>query len=267
VNQPVLAASSSSSLGSGATTTSSVEYLPIGTVLNILPKKLQESRVLLSMSVTVSSIVGQEMIAGNPYPIASSRVYNAPVEVDSGYTVAVGGLNEARERETEQGVPVLGKIPVVGWLFKHKAKSKNQKDLMLFITPTLIDAKDGGLPDDPQSVVPLRGPNSTPAVPKIDGASGALIGGPDSVRNAVDFMKRETEVLSRTVNEGLAKDADKKKLSELKVAVTHLDSQVASLQQSYPHRAAEMAAAREELRKMRSEIFRLQRQLFVRKFF
>lgn len=267
VNQPVLAASSSSSLGAGATTTSSVEYLPIGTVLNILPKRMQEDRVLLSMSVTVSSIVGQELIAGNPYPIASSRVYNAPVEVNSGYTIAVGGLNEARERETEQGVPVLGKIPVVGWLFKHKSKAKNQKDLMLFITPTLIDAKDGGLPDEPQSVVPLRGPDSKPGIPKIDGGTGALVGGPDSVRNAVDFMKRETEVLSRTVSEGLAKDPDKKKLSELKVAVAHLDAQVASLQLSYPHRATEMAAARQELRKLNSEIFRLQRELFVRKFF
>ena len=267
VNQPVLAASSSSSMGSGATSTTSIEYLPIGTVLNILPKKMHDSRVLLNVSVTLSSLIGQEIISGNPYPIASSRVYNAPVEVDSGYTVAVGGLNEARERETEQGVPVLGKIPVVGWLFKHKAKAKNQKDLMLFITPTLINAKDGGLSDEPQSVVPQRGPGSGPQIPKIDGGTGALVGGPDSVRNAVDFMKRETEVLNRTVTDGLSKETDKKKLSELKIAVAHLDSQVAALQQSYPNRANEMAQARQELRKLNSEIFRLQREMFARKFF
>jgi type II secretory pathway component GspD/PulD (secretin) len=106
VNQPVLDASSTASSGTvGATTTTQVAYLPIGTVLNILPKRMQADKVLLNMAVTVSSIIGTQVISGNPYPIASSRVYSAPVEIDSGYTVAVGGLDEAREREGQAGVP------------------------------------------------------------------------------------------------------------------------------------------------------------------
>jgi type II secretory pathway component GspD/PulD (secretin) len=165
VNQPVLDASSTASAGAvGATTTTQVAYLPIGTVLNILPKRMQSDKVLLNMAVTVSSIIGTEVISGNPYPIASSRVYSAPVEIDSGYTVAVGGMDEAREREGEAGVPFLSKIPGLKWLFKYKSRSKNHKNLMLFITPTIIDAKNGGLPSEPQSVVPQR-PN-LPGKPK-----------------------------------------------------------------------------------------------------
>jgi type II secretory pathway component GspD/PulD (secretin) len=266
-NQPVLGASSSSSLGSGATTTSSVEYLPIGTVLNILPKKMEGSKVLLNMSVTVSSIVGQEVIAGNPYPVASSRVYNAPVEVDSGYTVAVGGLNEATERQSEAGVPVLGKIPVFGWLFKHKGKAKNQKDLMVFITPTLMNPRDGGLPEEPQSVIPQRGPGTNPSIPKIDSGTGALLGGPDAVRESVDYMKREAELIRRTIDEKRATDAERKKLGELKTAVTHLDGQVGSFQQTYPHRAVEMTGYREELKALNNAIWKMQREMFARKFF
>ena len=45
VNQPVLAASSSATLGTGATTTIAIEYLPIGTVLNILPKKMEQEKI------------------------------------------------------------------------------------------------------------------------------------------------------------------------------------------------------------------------------
>jgi type II secretory pathway component GspD/PulD (secretin) len=266
-NQPVLGSSSSSSIGGGATSTSSVEYLPIGTVLNILPKKMENNKVLLNMSVTVSSIVGQEIIAGNPYPVASSRVYNAPVEMESGYTVAVGGLNEATERVSEAGVPVLGKIPVFGWLFKHKGKSKNQKDLMVFITPTLINAREGGLPEEPQSVIPQRGPGTNPTMPKIDGGTGALLGGPDAVRESVEYMKRESDIIRRTIDEKRATEADSKKLAELKTAVTHLDGQVGSFEQTYPHRAAEMAGYRQELKAIHNSIWKMQREMFARKFF
>jgi hypothetical protein len=148
VNQPVLDSSSSSAGGGGggAVATTQVAYLPIGTVLNIHPKKMADEKVLLNMDITVSSIIGETVISGNPYPVASSRVYNAPVEVHSGYTVAVGGLDEAREREGEAGVPFLEKVPGLKWLFKYKSRSKNHKNLMLFITPNLIDARDGGLP-------------------------------------------------------------------------------------------------------------------------
>ena len=45
-----------------------------------------------------SDIVGTEVINGNPYPIASSRVYTAPITVESGYTVAISGLDAAEER-------------------------------------------------------------------------------------------------------------------------------------------------------------------------
>ena len=155
VNQPVLDASSTASSGSvGATTTTKVAYLPIGTVLNILPKRMQADKVLLNMAVTVSSIIGTQVISGNPYPIASSRVYSAPVEIESGYTVAVGGLDEATEKESEAGVPFLSKVPGLKWLFDYKSRSKNHKSLMLFITPTIIDGRHGGLPAEPQSVVP-----------------------------------------------------------------------------------------------------------------
>jgi hypothetical protein len=103
VNQPVLGSSASASLGAGATQTSSVEYIPIGTVINILPKRMSGDKILLNVSVTVSDIIGTEMIGGNPYPIATSRVYTAPLTVQSGYTVAISGLDAARMEDTQAG--------------------------------------------------------------------------------------------------------------------------------------------------------------------
>jgi hypothetical protein len=266
VNQPVLAASSSSSAVGGATTASAVSYLPIGTVLSILPKKMGDDKVLLNIAVTLSSIIGNEVLQGNPYPIATSRVYSAPVEVDSGYTVAIGGLDEAREREGETGVPGLSRIPVLGWAFKYKSKARNHKNLMLFITPHLIDARDGGLPTEPQAVIPLK-PGSEIAKPKIDSATGELVGGVGAVTESVKYMKNESERLYRTINEGRATPEESKKLTELRAAVSHLREEVSRLMISNPDRMAELSMADQDLKAVSSQIGEMQRKTFARKYF
>ena len=266
VNQPVLAGSSSSSTGGGATTASSVSYLPIGTVLSILPKKMGEDKVLLNIAVTLSSIIGNEVLQGNPYPIATSRVYSAPVEVDSGYTVAIGGLDEAREREGETGVPVLGRIPLLGWAFKYKSKSRNHKNLMLFITPHLIDARDGGLPAEPQAVVPLK-PGTETIKPKIDSATGQLIGGVGAVTTSVRYVENEAEKLHRTIEEGRMGPEDAKKLSELRSAVNHLRDQVSGMMVTNPERSTELSDADQRLKAVNARIGEMQRKAFARKYF
>ncbi|HBJ87523.1 MAG TPA: hypothetical protein DDZ88_27430 [Verrucomicrobiales bacterium] len=265
VNQPVLDASSTASAGAvGATTTTQVAYLPIGTVLNILPKRMQSDKVLLNMAVTVSSIIGTEVISGNPYPIASSRVYSAPVEIDSGYTVAVGGMDEAREREGEAGVPFLSKIPGLKWLFKYKSRSKNHKNLMLFITPTIIDARNGGLPADPQSVVPQR-PN-LPGKPKVDYASGMLMGGSSALPNTAAYLSREGEKLGNTIQEGRITDEVGQKLKELKIAVEQVLEQCESMKLSEPGSYAMIDQHQLMLKNTLERLVYFQRMMFTKKY-
>ncbi len=266
VNQPVLAASSSATLGTGATTTQQVEYLPIGTVINILPKKMEADKVRLDMAITVSTIIGSEILSGNPYPIASSRVYSAPVEVNSGYTVAVGGLNEAREREGETGIPFLSKIPILGYAFKYKNRSRNQKNLLIFITPTLIDIKDGGLPDEPQTVLPRKPDALMPSTPRIDQENGTLLGGADAVPNAVAYMDREFKIIEQTVQESRGTDEDTKKMKELGLAIDHLRDQIESIQLSEPHRAEEMRRYDYQLKQIKSRMNGVRYDMFKRKY-
>lgn len=233
VNQPVLGSTASTSLGTGATTTAAISYLPIGTVINILPKKMQGNKVNLNMALTVSSILGTEIIQGNPYPIATSRVYSAPVEVDSGYTVAVGGLDEAREREEENGIPVLGKIPILGYAFKTKGRAKSHKNLMFFITPTLIDARNGGLPDEPQAVLRQKPPELQPKTPRIN-EQERLQGGVAGVPNAVAYLKRTSEQLGQTIAENRGTKADYARLDELEAALKRLDTEIGSFMNEHP---------------------------------
>lgn len=149
INEPVLAASSSTTPGAGATTTSAVQYLPIGTVINLLPREMANQTVALDVQLTVSSIIGERLIEGNPYPIASSRVFTAPLRVRSGYTVAIAGLDEALNTNGESSVPLLGKLPVLGELFRNRSKKHSRKNLMMFITPTLLRTDTEGISERP----------------------------------------------------------------------------------------------------------------------
>lgn len=222
INQPVLGGSSSTSLGGGATTTSAISYLPIGTSINILPKKMMADKVNLNISITVSSIISTTIIQGNPYPIASSRVFGAPVEVNSGYTVAIGGIDEAKEQETDTGIPYLNKIPVLGYLFKTHSKTKDQKHMLIFITPKLVDCKDGGLPEHPEAAVPRKPDNLMPKVPHIL-ADGSLQGGINALPNAIAFMERSSREIQQTIEESRDTQEEWGKIKELQDALKRLE--------------------------------------------
>ncbi len=161
VNQPVLGSSASASLGAGATETSSIEYLPIGTVINILPKRMAGNKILLNVSVTVSDIIGTEFINGNPFPIATSRVYTAPLTVQSGFTVAISGLDAARVDENETGIPILGRLPVIGYAFKNRKQDRSRQHLMMLITPVALNTGTEGLTEKPITREPWKAPPAT----------------------------------------------------------------------------------------------------------
>ncbi|MDF1755829.1 MAG: hypothetical protein P1U89_23770 [Verrucomicrobiales bacterium] len=197
VNQPVLSSSASASLGAGATQTSSIEYIPVGTVINLLPKTMNNGKILLNVSVTVSEIVGTEVINGNPFPIASSRVYTAPLTVKSGYTVAISGLDSAKTEHIESGVPLLGKLPVLGGAFKFKQKSKQRQHLMMLITPVIINGC--GVTKKPITKDPWCGPCA-----EVYPAKGGLSSAPQTRVNKNSRTTTQTRKTNRSFGKSSA---------------------------------------------------------------
>ena len=61
------------------------------------------------------------------------------VIVSNGQTAVIGGLTTEDEIESEHGVPILKDIPVMGMLFKYKTKKIESRDLVIFVTPTIVD--------------------------------------------------------------------------------------------------------------------------------
>jgi type II secretory pathway component GspD/PulD (secretin) len=68
----------------------------------------------------------------------STRSTNTTVRVNNGETLLIGGLIFDTEQEIVSKVPLLGDIPLIKWLFRSSNKDREQRELLIFITPTVI---------------------------------------------------------------------------------------------------------------------------------
>ncbi len=115
-------------------TTQSVQFISEGVDLDVTPIVSPGSNVIsFKIRVGVSELVGFQ--ADNP--ITTERVATTEVSVESGMTVVIGGLIKDKTIDSESGIPFLKDIPLLGWLFKNKKKSKEKTELLIFITPEL----------------------------------------------------------------------------------------------------------------------------------
>jgi type II secretory pathway component GspD/PulD (secretin) len=121
--------------------TFSTRFLDLGIILRVTPHVKQDDGgryVQLELEPEVSFPVG----ANNGVPIRSVRSSKLIANVRDGQTLVVGGIYRNDNRNTEQQVPGLGKVPILGNLFKRTEKSKIQTELMVFATPTIHDTPE-----------------------------------------------------------------------------------------------------------------------------
>ena len=176
-----------------------------------------KGQIALTVAITISQIVRYELInlgtGLNPYPVTTQRVYNAALQVDSGYTLAVGGLEKTADAKTIGGIPVLKDIPGLGYLFKNKGRSRDRSNLIIFITPYLVSdpAQTPGISERPEAVIPLR-PGVPPPAPNFT-PDGALLGGDAAVPGALAWLKFQLQYFNQTNAEG--RD-DRRSISQLR---------------------------------------------------
>lgn len=112
----------------------------IGISLIVTPRINEEGRITLDVLPTVENIVGFTGPTNNQRPITSSRSIRTRVTVNNGETLALGGLLSEEETIQKQKVPILGSIPIIGsLLFTHKNSEKRKSDLIILITPTIVN--------------------------------------------------------------------------------------------------------------------------------
>lgn len=114
-----------------------VQRQNVGIQLEVKPQVNTGGAIKLFLRQEVSSIAGP--VTNNSADlILNKREIQTTVTVDDGQIIALGGLLDDNERRTLEKIPLLGDIPVLGNLFRSKARSRNKTNLMVFIRPTIL---------------------------------------------------------------------------------------------------------------------------------
>jgi type II secretory pathway component GspD/PulD (secretin) len=143
--QPFQSGSSSTSGGGSSTNTNETEFIPIGTTVSLLPRILDGNDVELNIMINVSDMLGYQTIGASQVPITSSRDYTGQAIVASGNTLAIGGLDALHNTTGSTRVPLLGSIPVLGYMFRSDTNTDSKSNLIMFITATVLDGYSGGM--------------------------------------------------------------------------------------------------------------------------
>jgi type II secretory pathway component GspD/PulD (secretin) len=122
------------------TVLSSIERRDIGITLKITPQINEGAFVKLDIYQEISALMGGEKleILTQLGPTFTKRATRTSVVVKDTQTVVIGGLMQERNEEVTTKVPVLGDIPLLGWLFKYKSIQKTKINLLVFLTPHVV---------------------------------------------------------------------------------------------------------------------------------
>jgi general secretion pathway protein D len=137
-NVPFLTGSFSQATGTGGAVNpfQTIERKDVGLTLKIKPQISEGGSVKLQI-FQESSTVARSTVAAQDL-ITNKRSLETTVVVDDGNTVVLGGLIEDSLSDNTQAVPLLGRIPLLGWLFKSNEKTKTKTNLMVFLRPIIV---------------------------------------------------------------------------------------------------------------------------------
>ena len=114
----------------------------IGIYLQVAVHLGENNDVLMSLIPQVTNISDFKVYNGGTYPIINTREAQTTVHAYSGEMIVLGGLIQDSTTLSTDGVPFLSKIPLLGKLFSSKTNTKAKSELMIFLTPEVIDDLD-----------------------------------------------------------------------------------------------------------------------------
>lgn len=143
------------------------DFKDYGIILQFKPLVDAENRIVSSIHTEVSMPSGE---AVNNMPILDKRRADAVVTATSGSTMVIGGLMDSREYKVVRKFPFLGDIPIIGEFFKYTSKSRNRQELIILVTPRLVDENSASQADMTNEMQEFyrKGQQEKAAMKKVD---------------------------------------------------------------------------------------------------
>ncbi|HHR0366099.1 type IV pilus secretin PilQ [Neisseria gonorrhoeae] len=128
--------------GGGNSTNTELKKAVLG--LTVTPNITPDGQIIMTVKINKDS-PAQCASGNNTILCISTKSLNTQAMVENGGTLIVGGIYEENNGNTLTKVPLLGDIPVIGNLFKTRGKKTNRRELLIFITPRIIDTAGNSL--------------------------------------------------------------------------------------------------------------------------
>ena len=137
---PVLGNTRTSGGGDQTVTIQGFEYRPTGVKLKFTPKINSEKMITLDIFGEIKDI---SSVSGDltQNPTFTKRDLKTSIRVKDHQTIVIGGLVSQTKTKSVRKIPVLGDIPLVGYLFKRTSSDINKTNLLVFITPHVVTSK------------------------------------------------------------------------------------------------------------------------------
>ncbi|MBN2418017.1 MAG: type II secretion system secretin GspD, partial [Deltaproteobacteria bacterium] len=115
---------------------SNYDYKEVGIILTITPQINQERFVRLKLNQEVSQVLS---FNEDGQPTTFKRAAKTTVRIKDGQTLVIGGLIDKKDNRTNYRVPLLGRIPILGWLFRSRTDTTDKKNMYIFLTPRIME--------------------------------------------------------------------------------------------------------------------------------
>lgn len=111
--------------------------------LRVKPQITPDNHIIMDITVHKDSRGALVLLAGSQVPAIDTKQVSTQVLVDNGETIVLGGVYEQTTSNTSQRVPFLGDLPYIGFLFKQEIKLNNKNELLIFVTPKILEENLG----------------------------------------------------------------------------------------------------------------------------
>jgi general secretion pathway protein D len=134
--------SSLSDLNTGGGVNATFDQIPVGIGLNVRPRITKDRNVNMQIEVLLSNVNNTSPVGVGGNPVIDRRQTNTSVTVKNGQTIVLSGIRKETENKIKSKVPLLGEVPVLDWVFASTSETKATTELLVFVTPTVVDNPD-----------------------------------------------------------------------------------------------------------------------------
>jgi type IV pilus assembly protein PilQ len=118
---------------------STTEFKDIELLLDVTPHVTADNKISMKVLIDKKDLYLMTEVG----PAVQTKKVETELLVNDGDTIVIGGIIQQSSNQTDVGVPFLRKIPLIGWLFKTEDKAKIKNELLIFLTPRIVELEQG----------------------------------------------------------------------------------------------------------------------------